>query len=84
MVFSIQKLFGLFAVIWLVWTFFRFFEARQKNRSNKASDSDFDTFSDNFGAPKNEPYKSSVDLQECGICGTWFSGKTCERESCHK
>ena len=82
MVFSLQKLLGLLAVIWLVWTVFRFFEMRQKKQANQNSNLDTDTPSDVAGVSENESDNASVDLQECNICGTWFSGKTCEQESC--
>ena len=84
MVFSLQKLLGLFAVIWLVWTVFRFFEVRQKKQANKNSNLDTDVLSDVAGVSKSGSDNASVDLQECNICGTWFSGETCERESCQK
>ena len=84
MIFSLQKLLGLFAVIWLIWTVFRFFEVRQKKQVNQNSDLDTDMPSDVAGVSKSRSDNSSVDLQECNICGTWFSGKTCERESCQK
>ena len=82
MVFSLQKLLGLFAIIWLVWTVFRFFEMRQKKRASQNSNLDVDPSSDVAGVSENEIDNASVDLQECNICGTWFSGKTCERDSC--
>ena len=84
MVFSLQKLLGLCAVIWLVWTVFRFFEGRQKKQVNQSSDLDADMSSDVDGVSENKSDNASVDLQECKICGTWFSGETCERESCQK
>ena len=82
MILSLPKLLGLLAVIWLVWATFRFFEARQKNGSKHSIDDSESKSSDNAGAPDNEAYKTSVDLQECDLCGAWFSGETCERENC--
>ena len=82
MIISLPKLFGLLAVIWLVWTAFRFFEAIQKNGSNHSIDNSESKSGSEAGAPDNEIYKTSVDLQECDLCGAWFSGETCERENC--
>ena len=82
MILSLPKLLGLLAVIWLVWATFRFFEARQKNGSKHSTDDSESKSAGNAGAPDNEAYKTSVDLQECDLCGAWFSGETCERENC--
>ena len=82
MILSLPKLFGLLAVIWLVWVAFRFFEARQKNGFNHSTDNGESKSAGEAGAPDNETYKTSVDLQECELCGAWFSGETCERENC--
>ena len=79
---SLPKLLGLFAVIWLVWTVFRFFEARQKNFANQHVDDGKSKSSGEAQAPENETYTTSVDLQECDLCGAWSSGETCERENC--
>ncbi len=82
MIFSLPKLLGLLSLIWLVWTAFRFFEARQKNGATHPVDNDEGKPRGEAGAPDNETYKTSVDLQECDLCGAWFSGETCERENC--
>lgn len=82
MILSIPKLFGLLAVIWLVWMVFRIFEARQKNSSNHSIDNGESKSAGEAETPDNETYKTSVDLQECDLCGAWFSGETCERENC--
>lgn len=82
MILSFPKLLGLFAVIWLVWRAFRFFEARQKNLARQPSNKGGGKSSDEAEAAKNEAHTTSVDLQECDICGAWVSGETCERENC--
>ena len=82
MILSLPKLLGLLAVIWLVWTAFRFFEARQKNGPNHSIDNGESKSAGEAGAPDIETYETSVDLQECDLCGAWFSGETCERENC--
>ena len=82
MILSFPKLLGLFAVIWLVWTTFRFFEARQKNGSKHSINKGESKSAGESSARDNEPYKTSIDLQECDRCGAWFSGETCEREDC--
>ncbi len=82
MILSFPKLLGLLAVIWLVWMAFRFFEARQKNVASQPIYDDENQSADEAGAPENETYKASVDLQECDLCGAWFSGESCERENC--
>ena len=82
MILSLPKLLGLLAVIWLVWTMFRFFEARQKNDSKHSIDNGESKSAGESGTPDNETYQTSVDLQECKLCGAWFSGETCERENC--
>ncbi|MDC0648934.1 hypothetical protein OAQ37_00285 [Alphaproteobacteria bacterium] len=78
MVLSLPKILGLFAVIWLVWTAFRFIEARQKN----VTDQPLDKNGDAAGAAKKYQKDTSVDLQECKICGAWVSGETCDQENC--
>ena len=82
MILSLPKLLGLLAVIWLVWTTFRFFEARQKNGSKQSINNGKGKPAGKSGAPGNETYQTSIDLQECNRCGAWFSGETCERENC--
>ncbi len=82
MILSLPKLLGLLAVICLVWTAFRFFETRQKNGSNHSNDNGKNKSAGEAGAPDNETYETSVDLQECDLCGAWFSGETCDRENC--
>ena len=82
MILSLPKFLGLLAVIWLVWTAFRFFEARQKNGSNHSIDKGESKSGGEAGAPDQEMYETSLDLQECDRCGAWFSGETCERENC--
>ena len=82
MMLSLPKILGLLAVIWLVWTAFRFFEARQKNGSNHSIHNGENKSAGKAGAPDNETYKTSLDLQECDLCGAWVSGETCERENC--
>ena len=82
MILSLPKLLGLLAVIWLVWTTFRLFEARKKNGSNHSVDKGENKSASAAGAPDNETGKTPVDLQECDLCGAWFSGETCERENC--
>ncbi len=81
---SLPKLLGLFAIIWLVWTSFRFFEARQKKHTSQTSDLDTGNFFQGSGVSEHRHDNASVDLQECSICGTWFSGEACTRESCQK
>ena len=78
MVLSLPKILGLFALIWLVWMAFRFIEARQKNHADQTLDKN----SDAAAAAKKDQNEASVDLQECTICGAWFSGETCDRENC--
>ena len=78
MVLSLPKILGLFSIIWLVWMAFRFIEARQKNRADQPLDKN----NDEVGAAKKDQNDASVDLQECTICGAWFSGETCDRENC--
>ena len=82
MILSLPKLLGLLAVIWLVWIAFRFFEARHKNSLNQFVDDSESKSNGEAGAPDNETYETSVDLQECDLCGAWFSGETCDRENC--
>jgi len=82
MILSLPKLLGLLSLIWLVWTAFRFFEARQKNSSIHSTNNGESKSGGEAGAPDNETYKTSLDLQECDLCGAWFSGETCERENC--
>ena len=78
MVLSLPKILGLFALIWLVWMAFRFIEAHQKNVADQSSDKNCDA----ARSTKKDQNDSSVDLQECTICGTWVSGETCDRENC--
>ena len=82
MILSFPKILGLFAVIWLVWTAFRFFEARQKSGSNHSTDNAEKKSSGEAQARDNEECETSVDLQECELCGIWFNGETCERDNC--
>ena len=82
MILSLPKLLGLLAVICLVWTAFRFFEIRQKSVSKHSMDNGESKSTGGAEAPDNETYETSVDLQECDLCGAWFSGETCERENC--
>ena len=82
MILSLPKLLGLLAVIWLVWTAFRFFETRQKSGSKDFMDNGESKSTGEAEAPDSETYETSVDLQECDLCGAWFSGETCERENC--
>ena len=82
MILSLPKFLGLLAVIWLVWTAFRFFETRQKNGFKDSMNSGESKSAGEAKAPGNETYETSVDLQECDLCGAWFSGETCERENC--
>ena len=82
MILSFPKLLGLFAMIWLVWMAFRFFEARQKNAASQPIYGGEKQSADEVGARENETHKASVDLQECDLCGAWFSGERCERENC--
>ena len=82
MILSLPKLLGLLAVIWLVWIAFRFFEARQKNGFKHSKNNGERKSTGEAGAPDNETYQTSLDLQECDLCGAWFSGETCERENC--
>ena len=79
---SLPKLLGLFAVIWLVWMVFRFFEARQKDYASKFSENGENKSSGRAEADKSDARSTSVDLQECNLCGTWVSGETCKRENC--
>mgnify|MGYP004388619307 FL=1 len=82
MILSLPKLLGLFAVICLIWTAFRFVETRQKNGSKHSMDNSESKSAGEAERPDNETYETSVDLQECDLCGAWFSGETCERENC--
>ena len=82
MMLSLPKLLGLLAVIWLIWTAFRFVEARQKNRSKHSMDNGKNKSPGETEPLDNETYETSVDLQECNLCGAWFSGETCDRENC--
>ena len=82
MILSLPKLLGLFAVIWLVWVAFRFFEAREKNHEHRTPGDDEGKSSCGAKLSENEEDSKSVDLQECDLCGAWFSGETCERENC--
>ena len=82
MILSLPKLLGLFLLIWLVWTAFRFFEARQKFGSNHTTYNGESKSAGGAGGPDSETNEASVDLQECDLCGAWFSGETCDRENC--
>ena len=82
MILSLPKLLGLLAVIWLVWMAFRFFEARRKNGFDHSVGDGESKSAGEARMPDNETYNTSVDLQECDLCGAWFSGETCERENC--
>ena len=82
MMLSLPKLLGLLAVIWLIWTAFRFVEARQKNRSKHSMDNGENKSAGETEPLNNEKYETPVDLQECDLCGAWFSGETCDRENC--
>ena len=82
MILSLPKLLGLFAVIWLDLDGVSIFEARQKNGANHSNDNGEGKSSGEAEWPENETYETSVDLQECDLCGAWFSGETCERENC--
>ena len=82
MILSLPKLVGLLAVIWLIWTAFRFFETRQKSGSKHSMDNSESKSAGEAKVPDNETYETPVDLQECDLCGAWFSGKACERENC--
>ena len=82
MILSLPKLLGLFAVIWLVWAVFRLFEARQKNHADRRSCTGGGKPSRGAEVTENREDAGSVDLQECDLCGAWFSGKTCGRENC--
>ena len=79
---SFPKILGLFALIWLVWTAFRLFEGRQKDHANKTSGDGNGKSSGAAGVAENGEDAKSIDLQECDLCGAWFSGETCERENC--
>ena len=78
MVLSLPKILGLIAVIWLVWMTFQVIDARQKNRADQPLDKNGDA----PGAAKKDQNDTSVDLQECTICGAWVTGETCDRENC--
>ena len=82
MILSLPKLVGLLAMIWLVWMAFRLFEARQKNGANHPIDKGERKSGGEAGAPDDDMHQTSFDLQECDLCGAWFSGETCERENC--
>ena len=69
MILSLPKLLGLLAVIWLIWTAFRFFETRQKNGSKYSIDNGESKSAGEAEPPDNETYETSVDLQECDLCG---------------
>ena len=81
MILSLPKLLGLLAVICLVWTAFRFFEIRQKSVSKHSMDNGKNKSPGETEPLDNETYETSVDLQECNLCGAWFSGETCDREN---
>ena len=82
MMLSLPQLLGLLAVIWLIWTAFRFFETRQKSGSKYSKDNSERKSAGEAETPDKEKYETAVDLQECDLCGAWFSGKACERENC--
>ena len=82
MILSLPKLVGLLAVIWLIWTAFRFFETREKSGSKYSKDNSESKSAGEAETPDKETYETAVDLQECDLCGAWFSGETCERENC--
>ena len=82
MILSFPKLVGLLAVVLLVWITFRLFEARQKNGTYRPIEEDESKSAGEAGRSGNETGNTPVDLQECDLCGAWFSGETCERENC--
>mgnify|MGYP001286103248 CR=1 FL=1 len=81
---SLPKILGMFAFIWIIWMIFRFFEVRRKNTSNQSSDINDERHSNDPTEPQNKNNDASIDLQECDICGAWFSGEVCERKGCQK
>ena len=81
---SLPKLLGLIAIIWVVWTFFRIYETRQGAiRARQTKDRYGSNHDTPPGASRRERTDAdhSIDLQECKICGAWFSEENCGCEN---
>jgi hypothetical protein len=79
---SLPKLLALGGIIWGVFYLFRMIE---RNRNNAVKDATLNPNNDvgNGGpddAPKDKP--SSLDLEECKLCGAWVAGQPCDRDDC--
>ena len=80
---SLPKLLGLIAVIWVVWTGFRIYESRKAELSGKDDQRNKPGASGNGGAAQESfDANNSVELRECKICGTFYSGDDCGQENC--
>ena len=81
---SLPKILGMFAFIWIIWMIFRFFEVRRKNTRTQSANINGERGTIDPSERHNKTNYASIDLQECDICGAWFSGEECERRGCQK
>ena len=80
---SLPKLLGLIAIIWVVWTSFRIYETRQAAlRAEKNKQSDDGAPADRDVTQGGSDENDSIELRECEICGTFYSGENCGQENC--
>mgnify|MGYP004274168557 CR=1 FL=1 len=82
---SLPKLLGLIAIIWVVWTAFRIYETRQAAiRAQKNKQSKDGASANRDGAQSGSDESVSIELRECKICGTFYSGENCGQENCRR
>jgi len=82
---SLPKLLGLIAIIWVVWTAFRIYETRQAATRKQADRQYKDRApSDHDAADGGFDGSDSIELRECKICGTFYSGENCGQENCQR
>ena len=82
---SLPKLLGLIAIIWVVWTAFRIYETRQSviraqadRRNNVGGANDYEA------SERGSGERGSIDLHQCKVCGTFYSGENCGQENCRR
>ena len=67
---SLPKLIALALVVWTVWKLFRMIERRKEVASGESDDSTGLNSSEQTYADA-EKKNSSLDLEECPVCGSW-------------
>lgn len=82
---SLPKILGLIAIIWVVWTAFRIYETRQAAiRTQKNKQSKDGAPENRDGSQSGSDESESIELRECKICGTFYSGENCGQENCRR